>query len=72
MNTGRFVCLYRGSVTYEAADTPELAYAGGKGIGKFQRMTSDFTGKLSDILPGFHNIRFRFKTVGRGVGERSG
>ncbi|WP_319502900.1 aminoglycoside phosphotransferase family protein [uncultured Draconibacterium sp.] len=56
------LCLFiPGSVTYEAADTPELAYAGGKGIGKFQRMTSDFTGKLSDILPGFHNIRFRFK-----------
>ncbi|QIA08923.1 phosphotransferase enzyme family protein [Draconibacterium halophilum] len=56
------VCLFiSGSVTYEAADTPELAYAGGKGIGKFQRMTSDFAEKLSDILPGFHNIRFRFK-----------
>lgn len=56
------ICLFiAGSVTYEAADTPELAYAGGKGIGMFQRMTSDFTGKLTDILPGFHNIRFRFK-----------
>lgn len=56
------ICLFiAGSVTYEAADTPELAYAGGKGIGKFQRMTSDFTGKLTDILPGFHNIRIRYK-----------
>ncbi len=56
------MCLFiEGSVTYEAADTPELAFAGGKGIGKFQRMTSDFTGKLNDILPGFHNIRYRFK-----------
>ncbi len=49
------------SVTYEAADSPELAYAGGKGIGKFQSMTADFDEKLTDILPGFHNIRFRFK-----------
>ncbi len=56
------VCLFiAGSITYEAADTPELAYSGGKGIGMFQRMTSDFTGQLTDILPGFHNIRFRFK-----------
>ncbi|MCW3806385.1 phosphotransferase enzyme family protein [Plebeiibacterium marinum] len=56
------VCLFiAGSITYEAADTPELAYAGGKGIGKFQCMTSDFKGKLADILPGFHNIRYRFK-----------
>ena len=56
------LCLFiQGSVTYEAADTPELAYAGGKGIGKFQSMTSDFEGTLTDILPGFHNIRYRFK-----------
>lgn len=56
------VCLFiADSVTYESADTPELAYAGGKGIGKFQCMTSDFKGQLADILPGFHNIRFRFK-----------
>ncbi len=56
------VCLFiTDSVTYEAADSPELAYAGGKGIGKFQSMTSDFKGQLTDILPGFHNIRFRFK-----------
>ena len=56
------VCLFiADSVTHESADTPELAYAGGKGIGKFQCMTSDFDEKLADILPGFHNIRFRFK-----------
>ena len=56
------LCLFiAGSVTYEAAGTPELAYAGGKGIGKFQSMTSDFEGTLTDILPGFHNIRYRFK-----------
>ncbi|TLX71682.1 aminoglycoside phosphotransferase family protein [Labilibacter sediminis] len=56
------VCLFiEDSVTYEKADTEELAYAGGKGIGKFQRMTSDFKEKLTDILPGFHNIRYRFE-----------
>ncbi|MGQ1788436.1 phosphotransferase enzyme family protein [Saccharicrinis sp. GN24d3] len=56
------VCLFiAGSITYETADTPELAFAGGKGIGKFQCMTSDFAGKLTNILPGFHDIRYRFK-----------
>lgn len=56
------VCVFiKDSITYEAADTPELAYAGGKGIGKFQSMTSDLKGELADILPGFHNMRFRFK-----------
>ena len=49
------------TIAYEAAETPELAYAGGKGIGKFQCMVADLNTPLTDILPGFHNIRFRFK-----------
>lgn len=63
-NSGEYwaVCLFiKDSITYEAADKPELAYAGGRGIGKFQAMTSDFKGKLADIIPGFHNIRYRFE-----------
>jgi thiamine kinase-like enzyme len=56
------ICMFiADSITYESADSPELAYAGGKGIGKFQAMTADFDGQLADILPGFHNIRYRFK-----------
>lgn len=49
------------TLSYQQANTPELAYQGGKGIGLFQSMLSDFKAPLSDILPGFHNIRFRFK-----------
>ncbi|PTN05281.1 phosphotransferase enzyme family protein [Mangrovibacterium marinum] len=49
------------TLIYEKADSPETAYAGGRGIGKFQRILSDMPGTLTDILPGFHNIRFRFK-----------
>lgn len=49
------------TITYLNAETPELACAGGRGIGKFQAMLSDFTEPLADILPGFHNIRFRFE-----------
>ena len=56
------MCLFiDDSTSYESADSPELAYSGGRGIGKFQRMTSDYKGRLVDILPGFHNIRFRFE-----------
>ncbi|WP_320110290.1 aminoglycoside phosphotransferase family protein [Draconibacterium orientale] len=56
------MCYFiKDSVTYEKADSPELAYAGGRGIGKFQAMTADFEGTLTDILPGFHNIRYRFE-----------
>lgn len=56
------VCMFiKDTIAYDGADTPELAYQGGKGIGLFQSMLSDFEGELVDILPGFHNIRFRFK-----------
>ena len=38
------VCVFIGdTIAYQKADTPELAYQGGKGIGKFQAMLSDFT-----------------------------
>lgn len=49
------------TITYEFADSPQLAAQGGKGIGKFQAMLSDMKEPLADILPGFHNMRFRFK-----------
>lgn len=49
------------TIAYEAAETPELAYAGGKGIGKFQTLVSDLKEPLTDILPGFHNIRIRYE-----------
>lgn len=54
------VCIPE-NITYQAADTPELAAQGGMGIGKFQTMLSDFTEPLANILPGFHDMRFRFK-----------
>lgn len=56
------VCLFiKGSVTYEKADTPALAYKGGQGIGKFQAQLADFTTPLSETIKGFHNIRWRFQ-----------
>ncbi|NQU88365.1 MAG: aminoglycoside phosphotransferase family protein [Mariniphaga sp.] len=56
------VCLFIDkTIAYDNAETPELAYAGGRGIGKFQALVSDLAEPLTDILPGFHNIRFRFK-----------
>jgi len=56
------VCLFiEDTIAYGAAETPELAYAGGKGIGKFQSLVSDLKEPLTNILPGFHDIRYRFK-----------
>ena len=55
------VCVFiEGSITYEKADTPALAYKGGQGIGKFQAQLADFTTPLSETIKGFHNIRWRF------------
>jgi thiamine kinase-like enzyme len=54
-------CLFiQDTVTHQAASSLELASQGGKGIGKFQSMLSDMKESLVDILPGFHNIKFRF------------
>ena len=56
------VCLFiEDTIAYEAAETPELAYAGGKGIGKFQSLVADLKEPLVNILPGFHDIRYRYK-----------
>jgi Ser/Thr protein kinase RdoA (MazF antagonist) len=56
------VCLFIDeTIAYNAAETPELATAGGKGIGKFQSLVADLKEPLVNILPGFHDIRYRFK-----------
>lgn len=56
------MCTFiEGSVTYEKADTPALAYKGGQGIGKFQAQLADFNIPLSETIKGFHNIRWRFQ-----------
>ena len=63
-NDGEYwaVCLFiEDTITYEVAETPALAYSGGKGIGKFQSLVSDLEEPLTDILPGFHNIRIRYE-----------
>ena len=56
------MCTFiEGSITYEKADTPALAYKGGQGIGKFQAQLADFNTPLSETIKGFHNIRWRFQ-----------
>ena len=56
------VCDFiEGSITYEKADTPALAYKGGQGIGRFQAQLADFTTPLVETIKGFHNIRWRFQ-----------
>jgi hypothetical protein len=57
-----WVCMYYipDSRCYDAASSPDLAVAGGAGIGQFQEQVADFTDDLAEVLPGFHDIRYRF------------
>lgn len=62
------VCVFiDDTVAYQAATTPELAAQGGRGIGKFQAMLADFKEPLANILPGFHDMRFRFNQFDEAV-----
>ena len=54
-------CLFiEDSISYETASNPELARQGGMGLGRFQALLADFDEPLAEVLPGFHDIRFRF------------
>lgn len=55
------------TIAYNKADTPTLAYMGGKGIGKFQAQLADFTEPLAETIKGFHNIRSRFEQWDRSL-----
>ena len=56
------VCQFIPDTTSPArADTPELAYQGGLGTGRFQALLSDFDKPLNETIKGFHNIRWRFQ-----------
>lgn len=55
-------CLFiEDTVTHQKADSTALTEQGGRGIGRFQAMLSDMKEPLTDILHGFHDMRFRFE-----------
>jgi hypothetical protein len=50
------------SITYEIVVDEEIAYEGGKLLGEFLNVTSDFdSSQLIDVIPNFHDMSFRFK-----------
>ncbi len=49
------------SKSFDNTKDLNIAYEGGVGVGKFQAQLADFKEELNDILPGFHNMRFRFE-----------
>lgn len=56
------VCLFIPETSsFDRADSPELAYQGGVGIGRFQALLADFDRPLNETIKGFHNIRHRFE-----------
>jgi serine/threonine protein kinase len=49
------------SITFETVNNEEVAYEGGKLIGDFLNLTSDFeASKLTEVIPKFHDMSFRF------------
>jgi len=55
------MCLFiPGTMCYDRADNTNLAYQGGLGLGVFHKKVNGYTGKLTEIIKGFHNIRWRF------------
>jgi Ser/Thr protein kinase RdoA (MazF antagonist) len=49
------------SVTHETVKSEEIAYEGGKLMGKFLTLTSDFDAKqLVEVIPKFHDMSFRY------------
>ena len=55
------VCLFiENTSSYDRADSTELAYQGGVGIGRFQALLADYDKPLNETIKGFHNIRHLF------------
>ncbi|MBE6231398.1 MAG: aminoglycoside phosphotransferase family protein [Bacteroidales bacterium] len=56
------VCLFIPETTsLTRAESPEQAYQGGLGTGRFQALLADFDQPLNETIKGFHNIRWRFR-----------
>ncbi|MGK0364270.1 MAG: serine/threonine protein kinase [Saprospiraceae bacterium] len=56
------------SITHEIAKNEEIAFEGGKLLGEFLNLTSDFESRqLIEVIPYFHDMSFRFKQYGLSV-----
>ena len=49
------------TMSYTRADSPQIAYQGGLGLGQFHRLVDGFQEPLAEVIKGFHNIRWRFQ-----------
>lgn len=60
------------SVTHEIVKDEEVAYEGGKLLGRFLNLTSDFdSSQLIDVIPNFHDMSFRYKQYASSIQSAS-
>jgi len=74
-NDGNYWRVYEflnGLHSYNLLETPEQAYAGARSYGYFLRFLDDFpSGKITDIIPDFHNIITRLNAFELAVRHNS-
>jgi hypothetical protein len=59
-------------VTHEIVKDEEIAFEGGKLLGDFLNLTSDFdSSKLIDVIPNFHDMSFRFSQYASSIQSAS-
>ena len=49
------------TVVVASATSPEMAFKGGLGIGRFEMLLADMPGRLHATIPGFHDLAFRHR-----------
>ncbi len=60
------------SITHETVQSAEIAFEGGKLIGDFLNLTSDFdASQLTEVIPKFHDMSFRFSQFEDSLGSAS-
>jgi hypothetical protein len=60
------------SITHEIVKNKEISYEGGKLLGEFLNLTSDFeSSQLIDVIPNFHDMSFRYKQYASAIQSAS-
>lgn len=60
------------SITHEIITDKEIAYEGGKLLGDFLNMTSDFdSAQVIDVIPNFHKMSFRYQQYASSIQSAS-
>ncbi|APU11167.1 phosphotransferase enzyme family protein [Cellulophaga lytica] len=67
-NYWNMMIYIKDSVTYDTVKCLDVAYEGGKLMGDFLNLTSDFnTNSLIEVIPKFHSMSFRFNQYNKAL-----